>query len=405
MPSTRAGSPSPSPSPRIPAYCLHKGKQLAYCTVAGRQVYLGPHGSPASHARYQSLINELIATRAIAPPGGEHASSALMLGELCVAWWDAVSPDYAPTTRATSRLAISQLSDLFAALPVLRFGPAELKAYRKGLIDQGLARSTINQRIGVIKRLFAWAVEEGHIPPHILTGVSAVRGLRKFRGGAKEPEPIRPVADPIIDATLPHLPPVVADMVRVQRLTGMRPGELCSMTPADLDTSSPGGAWLYDLGRRHKTALYGKSRTVAIGPRAQAILARYLSRSLSAPIFSPAESESRRPRKNGSPRKLRRSGRPIHDRYTRTSYARAIARACDKAFPPPADLPVDQLAAWRKSHRWSPNQLRHARATELRRTMGLETSKAVLGHSKVETTQVYAERDQALAREAAIRTG
>jgi site-specific recombinase XerD len=52
--------------------------------------------------------------------------------------------------------------------------------------------------------------------------------------------------------------------------------------------------------------------------------------------------------------------------------------------------------------RWHVNQLRHSRATELRKTHGLEATQAVLGHSRIETTQIYAERlSEAAARVAA----
>jgi site-specific recombinase XerD len=53
---------------------------------------------------------------------------------------------------------------------------------------------------------------------------------------------------------------------------------------------------------------------------------------------------------------------------------------------------------------WSPNRLRHNRATELR-PYGLDVAKTVLGHSKVETTLIYAERDFRAAREVVARTG
>jgi len=42
---------------------------------------------------------------------------------------------------------------------------------------------------------------------------------------------------------------------------------------------------------------------------------------------------------------------------------------------------------------WSPNQLRHSAATEIRLRFGLEAAQVALGHSKAEVTQVYAERD------------
>jgi integrase len=48
---------------------------------------------------------------------------------------------------------------------------------------------------------------------------------------------------------------------------------------------------------------------------------------------------------------------------------------------------------------WSPLQLRHTAATEIRARYGVEAAKVVLGHTKVETTQIYAERDLGKARE------
>jgi site-specific recombinase XerD len=64
----------------------------------------------------------------------------------------------------------------------------------------------------------------------------------------------------------------------------------------------------------------------------------------------------------------------------------------------------DEVRAWRRGHRWRPNQLRHSRATELRR-YGLDLAKTVLGHSKVETTQLYAEKDVASAMDLMSRIG
>lgn len=93
----------------------------------------------------------------------------------------------------------------------------------------------------------------------------------------------------------------------------------------------------------------------------------------------------------------------------RASYRNAIMRACDRAFPHPvirkargkrlADDLKAGLDAWRKAHRWQPNQLRHAAATAVRARFGLEATQVVLGHAKADVTQVYAERDLAKARE------
>jgi len=39
---------------------------------------------------------------------------------------------------------------------------------------------------------------------------------------------------------------------------------------------------------------------------------------------------------------------------------------------------------------WTPNQLRHAGGTEVREKFGLEYAQAVLGHSSMNTTEIYA---------------
>ena len=63
------------------------------------------------------------------------------------------------------------------------------------------------------------------------------------------------------------------------------------------------------------------------------------------------------------------------------------------------------MKTWRKAHRWHPNQLRHNAATRIRREFGLDVARAVLGHSSVMPTQVYAEQDVAKAMEAMGRVG
>jgi integrase len=54
---------------------------------------------------------------------------------------------------------------------------------------------------------------------------------------------------------------------------------------------------------------------------------------------------------------------------------------------------------------WTPLQLRHTAATALRARYGLEAARVVLGHARAETTQIYAERDQARAREIMTELG
>ena len=54
---------------------------------------------------------------------------------------------------------------------------------------------------------------------------------------------------------------------------------------------------------------------------------------------------------------------------------------------------------------WHPNQLRHTKATEIRRDAGLDAARVVLGHRSPQMTEVYAEIDVNKAAEVMARLG
>jgi integrase len=58
-----------------------------------------------------------------------------------------------------------------------------------------------------------------------------------------------------------------------------------------------------------------------------------------------------------------------------------------------------------KVHRWHPHQLRLSTATRLRREFGRDVARAVVGHSSLVVTEVYAELDQAKAAEVTGKIG
>ena len=87
--------------------------------------------------------------------------------------------------------------------------------------------------------------------------------------------------------------------------------------------------------------------------------------------------------------------------YDTASYRHAITRAVGLLNK--ARLKEDPKA--KPVADWSPNQLRHAAATEIRKKFGLEAAQVVLGHSTADITQVYAERNQALAAQVIRQIG
>jgi integrase len=280
---------------------------------------------------------------------------------------------------------------------------------------RGWSRKNINRAVNRIRGMFKWAAASELAPASVHHGLMAVAGLKVGRCEARETEPIQPVADSIVDAVLPFLTSTVKAMIQLQRLTGARPGEICTMRIGDLQRT--GEVWTYRL-QQHKTQHHGRQRAISIGPRAQHVLKPFLLRiDPSAYIFSPADAVAEMRQRRSENRKTpighgnrrgtnvkRRPKRTPSTSYDVAAYRRAITRACDVAD---VWAKGGQIVAndERIISRWHPHQLRHTAATDIRRQFGLEAAQHVLGHASVDMTQVYAERNQEIARAVAAKIG
>jgi len=302
------------------------------------------------------------------------------------------------------RLALGNLTDTYANLPAEDFSPLKLQEVRNTMIQANLARKHINQRINVIKRLFKWGAAQELVPPGVYHGLQAVEGLRYGRSGAREPEPVKPVAECHIEAIRPFAGPVVGAMLKLQLLTGMRSGELCRMRPCDIDTT--GKIWFYRP-FAHKTMHHGHSRIIAIGPKGQKILTPFLQRKLSACCFSPAEADKLRRAKRTEERTTPANcgNRPGTNRkeapqvtpgesYDTKTYHRAVDYAIQAARKAGKTVPD-----------FHPHQIRHTAATRIRKEFGLDAARAVLGQRTLAMADEYAELDAAKAAQAAEKLG
>jgi integrase len=154
------------------------------------------------------------------------------------------------------------------------------------MIRAGNCRSEINRRVGRIVRMFKWAVSEELVPPSVYEALRTVSGLRKGRSGAREKPPVKPVSEEMVMAVKPFVSRQIWAMIELQRLTGMRPGEVVIMRTCDLERS--GDVWAYGP-ERHKTGHHDKRREVLLRPRACAIIQPCLMDDGDAYLFSPAE--------------------------------------------------------------------------------------------------------------------
>ena len=413
----------PRLSNSFPSYRLHKVSGKAIVTLSGRDFYLGEYGSDDSRAAYDRRIAEWLANGRRLVPEEVSKPAPYFVTELVLGYLRFAHTYYRKDGKLTGsieRIAVAAklLTQMYGRTLAGDFGPLKLRAVQQHLIEADKSRRYVNHVTEQIKRFFKWGVSMETIPASVFQALATVPGLRKGRCAAKEPEPVVPVADETVQATLPRLPEVVADMVRFQRLTGCRPGEVCIIRPCDVNTSGP--VWNY-IPFTHKTEHHGRTRAIFIGPKAQAVLARYLLRPAEEYCFSPAATVTRLHQQRhvarktplscgnipGSNRK-RLPRRKAGSSYTTSSYLRAVVRACEVAFGMPknlrnvsARLPDSErehllkLARdWRAKNCWSPNQLRHTAGTEIRAAYGAEAAQVVLGHAHLNVTEVYAERDQ-----------
>jgi integrase len=456
-------------SDRVPSYRLHKQSGQAVVTLADglggrRDVLLGRYGTPESRGEYLRVIGEWEASgRRLLRPA---AAAGFSVNELLLAYWTYAEAYYRKNGKPTDqlhrvRLSLRPVRALYGHTLAAEFGPKALKAVREQMLHgpcghckgkgtlpppkgkrlnrrngttgavcgrcqgagvRGWARKHVNAALSCVKRMFKWAVAEELVPPSVYHGLQAVEGLRKGRTEARETEPIRPVEEGHVEAVLPHLSRPVQAMVQLQLYSGMRPGEAVILRPCDVDRS-PGKTWIYRP-ESHKTEHHGIARVVILGPRAMAVLAPFLLRDPGAYCFSPREAmaefraRQRQARKtpvqpSQADRRKRQPRRQPGERYSVDTYGNAIERAilaanrarrCDACKAAGGGSLCAACQAEQVPY-WHPNQLRHTKATEIRREAGLDAARAVLGHRSPVVTEVYAEVDLGKAAEVMEKLG
>lgn len=376
----------------------------------GKREYFGKYGDPDAERKYHQWLSRLFAEEAAYVPPAPKASRRTinMLVEQHLRQMEALasgSPnwDKKRSDFANQKLALSSLLLLFGDDLAEDFGPRKLLILQRYYIKAGLARSTINGRVGRIKRFFRWAAAQEFVPPSVHWGMTAVAGLRKGRTAAKETRPIRPVPWEHVSAILPFVPPVIAAMSQVQFFCGMRPAEVCQMRPCDIDRS--GDVWLYEPAS-HKNDWKELSLTKAIPLIAQKILEPFLTgRSPEDFLFSPRDTDRWRREtvlaKSGKARKTKvypcearrrekeraetaskhAAGKShLRPRYNAGTFYKAVQRGFARAKKSGVSV-----------QRWHPNQLRHSIATQIDGWFGRQAAMRWLGHTKMDTTQIYVE--------------
>ena len=363
MSRTRRGTP--------PAYGIHKASGNARTRIGGKVVWLGRYNTAESRNRYAAVIEEwrrnLVMTNETDIQ--QRIRGELLIDEAIADYLDWCELRYVKRGRQTSevdiqRLAMTYLSESYGDLKVSEMSPLKLSKLVDRMIAADLMRSTANALQSRIVHLFRWLSAREKCPISVHQALSAVEHLRSGRPTdsgliAREPAEVEPVPLKDIATTLRHLTPVMQDMVRLQRLTGARPGEICNLRPEQVKRNADDWLWRPPHKMEHNPRI---KRRIQIGPRARLIMGKYLNDRLPGDrCFNMEES----------------------------SYRRAIRRVCEE----------------HGIHPWKPNQLRHTRATELADKFDSEAAQVTLGHSSLKTTEIYAQKSLRKAKEIAEQVG
>jgi integrase len=403
-----------------------KPRDQACVKISGKRIYLGKWGSAEAERRYQEVVGKhllFMASQPVAPPKPGRAALAARpvdpatismvahIGEAYIAW---AASYYRKGGRRTSEALIAERVITLlhraglARTPPLECGPRWLKAFQAWLAShpqQAWSRRTVNAYIRHIVAMFRFATEEELFEGagEIHRALQAVRPVRRGRaivpGVPALPESIdvQPVSREHVRRIRRHLPTPVRVMMDVQLLTGARPIEICWMRLCDLHATPVPGVFTYNVPPlANKTEHAARPRIVYLGPRVMKLL-RLVCPPMDDPsafVFSPRrwmELLNQRKRESRTlpdwpshapavRRGRRRQRQPFPkrlpgERYSTASYRRAIERACDAAGVP----------------RWTPHQLRHAKATAIanRERGGVELAQILLGHASIETTMRY----------------
>ncbi len=365
---------------RLPQYRRWAPRDLGYVFVDGKRIYFpGAFGSQESRTAYANFLTAFRAGVDVAKP----SVAPLTVAGLCARFLEFAKTYYRKHGRATGSFdrfagyVVPPLLEMFHSRPANSMTRADIRAFQTALVERGLARKTINDRVGCAKHIFKWGVDYDLIEPETYARVGSLRPLEAGRSAARETEPIQPVDDFDIKITAANASQVVADMIFVLRYSAMRPGEIFQLRWRDVDRSGP--VWVYRPAE-YKTehAKRKRPRIVPLTGGVRAVLQRYRHKKDEEPIFSPGDAA--RERAPNSTRKYAAT-------YNKDSFRTAIKRAAERAGVAP----------------WSPNRLRHSAATEIRRLAGLDAAQVILGHASSKTTEIYAETDVAAAVAAAER--
>jgi integrase len=375
------------PPATIPALRRHRTKNSAYVRINGKQRTLGKWGDPKTEERYRKLIAHLVhESPAVVVDSSSSPRSVAALSECYLRYADRTFRTNGSPSVHLQKITyvLLTLIEAYGDLPLHEFGPRKLAALRLQWEEAELGLSTIKKYIGIILRMFSWAVGQEFAAAEQLVALRAIPPLRVGHTKAKAPKQRSAVNRSALRKSRRRMNTVVRVLVDVQLLTGCRPGELLRLKWGDIARHL--GEWRH-APEEHKTRWAGKTRAIYFGPSASAMLKFVLPPDETFDtvpddlyVFSPKMAELVRTTK-------RRGNGRVGETYTQSTYYEAVQWACRQAQVPS----------------WTPYQLRHSAGERITRRYGINGAQAVLGHSSSAMTKRYVSPSQRIEEKTAAK--
>lgn len=236
---------------RIPRPWLRASTGRWMVTLDGRQVDLGSD-KRAAHAEFARLMTLR---------GSGKTRGRLLLRDLAELWLTDAKRRIRPATRESYTYYSRVLVEFAGALEVRDLRPHHISEW----VERFKADSTKHLAISVAKMIVAWGLHQGYLDADPIARLKKPPIARRA-----------PVSKADLDALLRSIHPVYRVVLTFQSLSGVRPGELCSMR--------------IEHCRVDRVLVNGKSgeRWVMLSRQAQQILAGVIGGRKSGPVWHTA---------------------------------------------------------------------------------------------------------------------
>jgi integrase len=347
----------------------------------GEDYYTGPTGSEESKRNYAALLVRLQAGGEPPKPAPTPVVTAVVtVADVVARWMEEVAPSYSQEGREARQhvWACRPLLALYGGRPAAGFTALELEAVQLAMAtgtwkegEKGYCTRVVRQRLGRVRRIWRWAERKGHVPRGSWANLATVPPLRPGDPRVRRTTRRKGCSFADLLAVVKCAPRVVGHMLLLCWWSGMRPGEVRVLRASEVDATGP--EWVYRP-EKHKNAWRGQERAVVLGPRAQAVLGKWMaSPGRDGFVFPPSR---------------KRKGGRTH--YSCGNFAKAVRKAAAKAG-------VKGVHAY---------LCRHSAKDRVTREQGLDAARAFLGQASLQSTAGYGEAaDLELARRAARKLG